>query len=201
MDFLALSQQCAASVQPRTMQAIVRVESGFNPYAIGVVGGHLERQPRNLAEAVATAQALERDGWNFSLGMAQVNRYNLPKYKLGYEAAFDPCLNVRAGAAILKGCFDRARARSTSDRAAWQMAYSCYYSGNFKTGFKADFKGQPSYVNKVLASAAEPPVAMPLPLARPKAPRTVAPGARLAFPAQAGAAPGAGWDALGAREI
>lgn len=152
MDFLALSQQCAASVQPGKMQAIVRVESGFNPYAIGVVGGHLERQPRNLAEAVATAQALERDGWNFSLGMAQVNRYSLPKYKLGYESAFDPCLNLGAGAAILKDCYDRARPRATSDQAAWQMAYSCYYSGNFKTGFKADFKGQPSYVNKILAS-------------------------------------------------
>ena len=28
---------------------------------------------------------------------------------------------------------------------------SCYYSGNFKTGFRADFKGQPPYVTKVFS--------------------------------------------------
>lgn len=41
---------------------------------------------------------------------------------------------------------------AVNDQSAWKMAYSCYYSGNFKTGFIPDFKGQPSYVNKVLAS-------------------------------------------------
>lgn len=152
MDVMALAQQCTGLIQPETMQAIVKVESRSNPYAIGVVHGRLERQPRNLAEAIATAQALERDGWNFSLGITQVNRHNLEKYKLDYQAAFDPCSNIRAGADILKDCFDRARPRATTSESAWRMAYSCYYSGNFKTGFIRDFKGQPSYVNKVLAS-------------------------------------------------
>ena len=128
------------------MVAILRVESGFNPFAIGVVDGRLQRQPRNMAEAVATAQALERDGWNFSVGAAQVNRYNLAKYKLDYKRAFDACASMRAGSSILKECYDRAKGRAPDDRMAWKMAFSCYYSGNFKTGFKADFKGQPSYV-------------------------------------------------------
>lgn len=152
MDFTELSQQCVLSVEPQRMLAIVKVESGANPYAIGVVNGKLERQPRNLAEALATADALARDGWNFSLGMAQVNRYNLPKYNLDYAAAFDPCSSLRTGASILKNCFDRARPQARDTRIAWEMAYSCYYSGNFRTGFKADFKGQPSYVRKVTAS-------------------------------------------------
>ena len=45
------------------MQHVMRVESSFNPYAIGVVGGRLERQPRNLPEAVATARMLEKNGF------------------------------------------------------------------------------------------------------------------------------------------
>jgi len=63
------------AVPIEVMQHVVRVESSGNPYAIGVVGGRLARQPRNLSEAVVTAQMLEQQGYNFSLGIAQVNRY------------------------------------------------------------------------------------------------------------------------------
>ncbi|HBN8308897.1 TPA: transglycosylase SLT domain-containing protein [Pseudomonas aeruginosa] len=45
LDFMALAQQCAPTVAPQTMAAVVQVESSFNPYAIGVVGGRLQRQP------------------------------------------------------------------------------------------------------------------------------------------------------------
>lgn len=69
---------CADLAVPHDiMHHVVRVESSGNPYAIGVVGGRLQRQPKNLAEAVATAKMLEQKGFNFSLGLAQVNRYNL----------------------------------------------------------------------------------------------------------------------------
>jgi type IV secretion system protein VirB1 len=153
MDFLALAQQCAPAVHPQTIAAVVRVESGFNPYAIGVVGGRLERQPANKAEAVATAKALEQAGYNFSLGVGQVNRYNLPKYGLDYEQAFDACQSLRVGSLILKECFDRARGRIKGEQEALHAALSCYYSGNFSTGFRADFAGQPSYVQKVLNAA------------------------------------------------
>lgn len=154
MDFLALAQQCAPAVHPQTMAAVVRVESGYNPYAIGVVGGRLERQPTNKAEAVATAKALEQAGYNFSLGVGQVNRYNLPKYGLDYEQAFDACQSLRVGSLILKECFDRARAQvKGGEQEALHAALSCYYSGNFSTGFRPDFLGQPSYVQKVLNAA------------------------------------------------
>lgn len=153
MDFLALAQQCAPAVHPETMAAVVRVESGYNPFAIGVVNGRLERQPRNKAEAVATANALIQGGYNFSVGVAQVNRYNFSKYGLTVETAFEPCSNLRAGGEILKDCFERARVRFKDDQQALRAAFSCYYSGNFSTGFTQDFKGQPSYVQKVLTSA------------------------------------------------
>ncbi len=128
------------AVPVQVMQHVVRVESSFNPYAIGVVGGRLARQPRNLPEALSTARMLEREGYNFSLGLAQVNRYNLTRYGLGsYERAFDICPNLQAGSRILAECYSR----SGND---WGKALSCYYSGNFVTGFRH------GYVQKVLAS-------------------------------------------------
>ena len=153
MDFLALAHQCAPNVHPATMAAVARVESGFNPFAIGVVGGRLVRQPTSKAEASATARSLADAGVNFSVGVGQVNRYNLAKYGLNYETAFDACANLSAGAAILTDCFARART-GRSEQGALEAAFSCYYSGNFRTGFQADIKGQPSYVSKVTGRAA-----------------------------------------------
>lgn len=106
--FNDLAAQCTNAVHPNTLQAVARVESGFNPYAIGVVKGRLQRQPRTLAEAVATTKSLHAQGKNFSMGLMQVNRYNLAAYGLNYETVFEPCKNINAGAKILKSCFDRA---------------------------------------------------------------------------------------------
>jgi type IV secretion system protein VirB1 len=156
LEFLALSQQCAPTVAPQTMAAIVNVESSYNPYAIGVVGGRLARQPATRNEAVATAKALAADGWNFSVGVAQVNRYNLPKYEISYEQAFEACTNLRVGSKILEDCFVRAAKRTPDSQGALQAAFSCYYSGNFTRGFWPDAAGQPSYVQRVVASADTP---------------------------------------------
>jgi type IV secretion system protein VirB1 len=153
LDFLVLAQECAPTVAPQTMAAIVNVESGKNPYAIGVVGGRLERQPKNHQEAIATAKALANNGWNFSIGVAQVNRYNLPKYAISLDQAFDACTNIRIGSKILEDCYVRATKNIPDAQAALKAAFSCYYSGNFTRGFQPDVAGKPSYVDKVLANA------------------------------------------------
>lgn len=136
-EFLWLAQQCAPAVHVHTAQAIVQVESGFNPWAIGVVGGALLRQPRTRGEALATARALRVQGWNFSIGLAQINAQNFQKLGLTFESAFEPCTNLRAMQAILTDCFSRATASGFSPpRRALGAALSCYYSGNFETGFR-----------------------------------------------------------------
>jgi type IV secretion system protein VirB1 len=128
------------AVPAEVMSHVVDVESGANPYAIGVVGGQLERQPRDLAEALATVHMLDAKGYNYSLGVAQVNRANLGKYGLdSYEKAFDACSNLAAGAQILAACYARS-----SDN--WGKAFSCYYSGDFVTGYRD------GYVQKVYDS-------------------------------------------------
>ncbi|WP_425522299.1 lytic transglycosylase domain-containing protein, partial [Xanthomonas citri] len=97
LPFEKLAAECAPDVHPTTLKGVVSTESSWNPYAIGVVGGRLDRQPRGLAEAVATARELERQGFNFSMGLGQVNRYNLAKYGESYETVFEPCRNLKAG--------------------------------------------------------------------------------------------------------
>ncbi|WP_320201762.1 lytic transglycosylase domain-containing protein (plasmid) [Agrobacterium sp. rho-13.3] len=156
LEFFALAAECAPAVAPQTMAAIVQTESTFNPYAIGVVGGRLQRQPRSLQEAVEAATALEAGGWNFSVGLAQVNRHNFKKYGLlTYAQAFEPCANLRAGSLILAECYTRAfkKMRDRGPQTVLQASFSCYYSGNFTRGFKPDRRGDPSYVQKVLAQA------------------------------------------------
>lgn len=161
-SFEQLAAECAPDIHPSTLKAVVRTESSGNPYAIGVVGGQLERQPRSLAEAAATARELERQGFNFSMGLGQINRHNLAKHGETYDTVFEPCRNLKAGGAILKDCFLRARRTMSDDQNALRAAFSCYYSGNFTRGFRPDNAGQPSYVQKVAANASEQVPAIPV---------------------------------------
>jgi type IV secretion system protein VirB1 len=83
---------------------------------------------------------LEQRGYNFSVGLAQVNRKNLDKYGLdSYEKAFQACPNLQAGSRILAECYSRSNG-------SWPKSFSCYYSGDFKTGFRH------GYVQKIYAS-------------------------------------------------
>ena len=155
--FLALVLACAPQVHADTARALVSVESAFNPWAIGVVGGALVRQPRHRAEALATARALRDAGWNFSVGLGQINVGNFDRLGLTVESAFEPCANLAAMQTVLGECFDRASASTSSaaDQMSLRQALSCYYSGNFATGFRH------GYVRKVVVAARAVPTAQP----------------------------------------
>ncbi len=133
--FSALVMACAPAVHASTAQALVMVESGFNPHAIGVVGGVLDRQPRNRGEALATADHLQAAGWNFSVGLAQINVRNFERLRLTTATAFEPCQNLRAMQAVLGECYERS-GPGVEPQTALRQALSCYYSGNFVTGFR-----------------------------------------------------------------
>jgi type IV secretion system protein VirB1 len=131
------------AVPARLMYHVAEVESDANPYAIGVVGGRLLRQPASLDEAIVTARSLEAQGYNFSVGVAQVNHANLKKYGLDtYEKAFSICGNLLAGSRILAQCYADAAG-------VWGKAFSCYYSGDFTTGYRD------GYVQRVLTSLSQ----------------------------------------------
>src|SRR5690606_33966755 len=109
------------AVPVEVMRHVVRVESSFNRYAIGVVGGRLVGLPRNGAEAVATGKMLGERGFTFSLGLGQVTRRILGAYRRArYERASDVCANLQAGSKVLAVCHGRAKGD-------WGKALGCYY--------------------------------------------------------------------------
>lgn len=152
-DYMPVTNDCLRHTVAPIERALVAVESSFNPYAIGVVGGRLDRQPRNKEEAIATALSLKAKGYNYSMGCRQVNQANLAKYGLNLETVFDPKRNALAGAAIYDECNTRAVAKFGDGISATKAALSCYYSGNFTRGQIKEGK-KPSYVEKVLAHLA-----------------------------------------------
>lgn len=158
--FIALTLACAPQVDPDTAAALVQVESAFNPWAIGVVGGALTRQPRSRTEALATARALRQAGWDFSVGLAQINVGNLARLGMTLDSAFDPCTNLAAMQTVLIDCFDRATkptapgatadtaARSDpAQQSALRSTLACYYSGTLASD------RQHAYVQRVVVAA------------------------------------------------
>lgn len=151
MDVLAFAATCAPAVHPDTLARMVRVESGGHPWAIGVNGGRLVRQPVSLAEAVATARDLRRRGLNFDAGPLQINVRNWAWLGLDELTVFDPCANLRAAQAVLLDCWSRAPSRDS--QAALRQSFSCFNSGNHRRGFLN------GYVAKVVWAPAAFPVA------------------------------------------
>lgn len=144
--FITLAALCAPLVHPSTAQAIAWTESAFNPNAIGVVAGTLERQPRNLEEAIATTNALREQGRNFSVGLAQINVRNLDRFGMSMTDGLDACKNLDAMQVVLTDCYERAGLEG-DPQTSLRRALSCYYSGNFTTGFRH------GYVNRVVSNA------------------------------------------------
>jgi type IV secretion system protein VirB1 len=147
--FLALAMQCAPDIAPDTLSRIVKTESGFNPWAIGVVGKALNRQPQTKNEALNAVRKLANDNENFSIGLAQINRQYFDIKDA--ERIFSPCANLKMGSDILKDCYSRAFKSSDSKQHALLKTFSCYYSGNYTRGFVKENNGK-SYVDRVIAA-------------------------------------------------
>lgn len=174
MDFVLLVQLCAPMVAPETMLAIIRAESGFNPWAIGVNGGaRLVRQPVTREEAIVTARWLINNGYNIDMGAGQLNSKNLPRLQMSIEDAFDPCRNITAAGSILHGNYIAAKRHTNDEQAALRAALSAYNTGTFHRGFTngyvqrvmthagVNFKSQgearPIPLNRTRASTTKPP--------------------------------------------
>lgn len=111
------------------MQYVINVELLCNFYVIGVVGGVLVCQFKVLDEVLVMVCMLEEKGYNFFIGLVQVNCYNLGKYGLDfYEKVFQQCLNLQVGLCIFVECYK-------CFGGDWGKLFSCYYLGNFEIGF------------------------------------------------------------------
>lgn len=144
----ALLQQCAPKVAPVTMMAIIKTESHGNPLALNLnKGKRLLYQAKNPLQAKAWAEYLEHHGYNFDIGLAQVNIKNAHKYGYSASQLLDPCNNLRVASDILLKNYNQAISGSFSQQEALYKAISAYNTGNYHSGFNN------GYVTKVVFNA------------------------------------------------
>jgi type IV secretion system protein VirB1 len=152
-DWLA---KCAPNVHPVTMNALVRHESGGNPYAILDNGDwslpknkRIQRsfRPQNQVEAVQMAKSLIAAGHVVDMGLGQINNRNLRNLGLTVEQIFDPCTNLYASQTILSENYSTAAKRFGPGDQALYAALSAYNTGSFTSGFTN------GYVQKVLQAS------------------------------------------------
>jgi type IV secretion system protein VirB1 len=150
MLFLAMTlaqmlRNCAPSVSPQTMTAIVRVESGGNTLALRDNTLGQSFAPGDTREAVAWASQLIAMGHSLDIGLAQINSANLSMLGLTVRQAFDPCTNLQAGATILGDDYRNAAEHFGAGQYALRRAIGAYNTGSL-------YAGQ-DYVNEILAAA------------------------------------------------
>ena len=146
LSFQTLAQSCAADVPVSTLEAIARTESALHPYALSINRPHglarrqgwnrgmitLERQPVSREEAVAWTQWLLAQGITVSIGLLQVNSEHAALLRLTPEQLFDPCTNLRSGAALLSATYAATTRVHGEGFAALDAALS-YYNTGFAT--------------------------------------------------------------------
>src|SRR5208337_5105738 len=147
-SFQTLAQSCASNVPVSTLEAIARTESALHPYALSINRPHqlarrqgwnrgsitLERQPASLEEAIAWTKWLLAQGITVSIGLLQVNSEHAALLHLTPEQLFDPCTNLRAGAALLSATYAATARIHGEGFAALDSALSYYNTGSPAAG-------------------------------------------------------------------
>ena len=147
---LSLANACQTTLDSDIITRLINNESSGKPFAIAVKGLSTFNQPKNEKDAISSIKKLDALGFNYSVGLMQVNHTNFKNTGLIPETAFNYCENIKAGAKIFNDCHLRAKSKfkGKSDKFILDSAASCYYSGNFTFGFKKEGKDQVSYVEK-----------------------------------------------------
>ena len=162
IDLPTLIHQCAPGVAPTVLQAIMRTESGYNPLALHVNGPvQLRSPPTSVTQAAQWSSWLIRQGYSIDMGLMQINSRNLAPLNLTPASAFDPCQNVRAGAALLSAEYTRARQAGNPANTALLQAISAYNTGSPQAGFRN------GYVAKVMSHPPAPELPTPNPTCPP----------------------------------
>ena len=143
---LALASQCAPTVAPETVLAIIQTESSGEQFALNVNGGKQPARQTNAADAAATASRYVAAGYSVDLGLGQINSRNMRWLGLTWETVFDPCTNVAALARVLTTNYNSVKA-GRDPQTALRVALSMYNTGSQTRGFRN------GYVAKVLRNA------------------------------------------------
>ena len=138
----ALMKACAPHVAKENIDRVTHVESKWNAFAINInyQKRYLDRQPSSKEEAISTAQRLLKANaglkdYSLDLGVAMINTKNLIRYNVDLATVFDPCTNLQWADFFLVDCYQRA-SKLLAGEEAIKAAFSCYNTGNFKTGLE-----------------------------------------------------------------
>tara|TARA_R110001599_G_scaffold144606_1_gene326313 strand:- start:1540 stop:2205 length:666 start_codon:yes stop_codon:yes gene_type:complete len=145
-SLIALASQCAPSVAPQTVLAIIQTESSGEPFALNVNGGRQPARQNNAGNAAATARRFVASGYSVDLGLGQINSRNMRWLGLTWETVFDPCTNVAALARVLTTNYNAVSA-GRDPQTALRVALSMYNTGSQTRGFRN------GYVAKVVGNA------------------------------------------------
>jgi type IV secretion system protein VirB1 len=143
---LALASQCAPTVAPETVLAIIQTESSGEPFALNVNGARQPRRQSNAADAAATAQRYVAAGYSVDLGLGQINSRNMRWLGLTWDTVFDPCTNIAALGRVLTSKYNAVIA-GRDPQSALRIALSMYNTGSQTRGFRN------GYVAKVVGNA------------------------------------------------
>lgn len=141
----ALMARCAPNVAPSTMTAIVKVESGGDPLAIGDNTTKRSYYPGDRATAERLARRLLGAGHLLDIGIAQIDSMNFPGFGVNAHTMFDPCTNLSIGARILSGDYAFAARRYGDGQVALRHAIGMYNTGRLNAGGR--------YIARVVAAA------------------------------------------------
>lgn len=134
--FHVLAENCAPSVAPDILEKIVRAESRFDRFAIGVNGANQRSyHPDSAEDAARIARELIAQGHSIDMGLGQINSKNLGWLNLTVDTVFDSCANLTAAERVLRDGYDRARDQGSDPQTALQQALSAYNTGTFTRGF------------------------------------------------------------------
>ncbi|HAS9040964.1 TPA: lytic transglycosylase domain-containing protein [Salmonella enterica subsp. enterica serovar 4,12:i:-] len=134
------------------MNALIMTESGANPYVIANVSDETSKYFKDEKGAIEYAEKLTAENKRFSAGLTQIYSKNFPSLNLTNKTVFDPCTNIKAGAAVLTDNYLRQKEGSSNQKIL--RALSLYYSGNESTGFIKEKKfNNTSYLERVIRNA------------------------------------------------
>ncbi len=112
------------SLNPSVLYAIVKTESGLNPYALEIIAPAVDRgikcpfrrsrgrvfyscMPGSREEALKLMRYAQEKGYSYSAGLGQINSRWIRKLGLQPEFLLDPCYNLNVSAYILNLCWHR----------------------------------------------------------------------------------------------
>lgn len=145
VSLMTLAQACGPNVHPTTTMAIIKVESGGNPFAINDnTSGH-SYSFTNKDDAVYKSYELLTLGHSIDMGLMQINSVHLKGMKIRYYDLFDPCYNVQIGTKILSDFYVKYSEPGMNKEQRLYRALSAYNTGSPWKGTR--------YTNRILAAA------------------------------------------------